>query len=169
MRSKELLITINEIRRRNLIALEETWGGPTRLAEKLGLSGPSYLSQMTRPPLSGSEQKKKKNNKTGRMISEHTARKFEQALSLPRGWMDQDHSKTADGQERRASNEAALFVQGDLLGAVIAALFKVEKEEKLVIAPAKKGRAAALIYQDALAHGGQISIDYVRKIIGLLR
>jgi DNA-binding transcriptional regulator YdaS (Cro superfamily) len=58
---------MQEVRRASLKVLIAQWGGPTSLAKKLGLSGPSYLSQL----LSGL-----------RPITEKCARKTEDALEL---------------------------------------------------------------------------------------
>lgn len=64
---------IMEVRRKRLGTLIKQWGGPTNLANKLGLSGPSYLSQL-----------RSKN----RPITEKVARGIEAKLQLPPGWFD---------------------------------------------------------------------------------
>lgn len=65
------------VRRANLKRLYAIHGGPTRLAELLGLANGSYLSQMAGG---------------NRPIRDRWARKIEETLRLPRGWMDTDHA-----------------------------------------------------------------------------
>lgn len=73
------MTTIAKIRVHNLRALMEQWGGPTSLATKLGHANGSYLSQMAGPNPS-------------RAVSEKVARKAEEILSLPLGWLDTQHT-----------------------------------------------------------------------------
>jgi len=61
------------VRRANLRALIEQWGGLRALARKLGYLQAPFLSQM---------------NSGNRAITEKTARRIESTLKLPPGWMD---------------------------------------------------------------------------------
>lgn len=69
------MATIYEVRRDNLRKYIEEHGGPTSVARALGLSGPSYLSQLTTA-------------NRYRYVSEKTAREYETKLGLPEGWFD---------------------------------------------------------------------------------
>lgn len=66
---------VMEIRRKKLGMLIDQWGGPTKLANRLELSGPSYLSQL-------------RQTESRKPFNEKTARKFEEKLNLPSGWFD---------------------------------------------------------------------------------
>ena len=78
-------MTNDEIRRANLITLIAKAGGVGKCADALGLSS-SQVSQWK----NGSPD-----SKTGkkRTIGDDSARKIEIAFGVPRGWLDQDHSK----------------------------------------------------------------------------
>jgi len=66
--------TMQDIRRGNLRALVERYGGQGALARKLGLKKGAFISQvLSTPPV--------------RPISEKTAAKWEKKLELPDGWM----------------------------------------------------------------------------------
>lgn len=67
--------TIYQVRKENLRRYVDEHGGPSSVAKTLGLSGPSYVSQ-----LSGAE--------ANRPFSERTARKWEEKLGLPAHWFD---------------------------------------------------------------------------------
>jgi len=64
---------IQLVRKLNLRALVALYGGPSRLADRIGYGGPSFVCQMT----SGKKA-----------ITEKTIRKIEKELGLPYGWMD---------------------------------------------------------------------------------
>lgn len=63
----------NDVRRANLRHVVDELGGPTGVAKRLKLSGPSWLSQL----ISGH-----------RPFTEKTARKFERILGLKQGSLD---------------------------------------------------------------------------------
>lgn len=67
----------SDLRRSNLRRVVDELGGPTGVAKRLKLSGPSWLSQL----ISGH-----------RPFTEKTARKFERALGLKQGTLDQENA-----------------------------------------------------------------------------
>jgi hypothetical protein len=73
---------IYDTRRRNVRQLIANWGGPTRLALKLGHANGSYVSHVAGPNPS-------------RTISENVARAIEQKLALPRFFLDKDNNAPA--------------------------------------------------------------------------
>jgi hypothetical protein len=81
--------SVYDQRRENLRGLMTQWGGPTSLAKKLGHSNGSYVAQLVGPNPS-------------REISEKVARDMEAKLSLPVGWLDQEHT----GNGRQVDDEA---------------------------------------------------------------
>ena len=133
-----------EVRRANLKVLIAQWGGPTSLAKKLGLSGPSYLSQL----LSGL-----------RPITEKCARKYESALDLPPAWMDEEHD------ESKAKPAA---VDSRLVTTVIKMVGAALEEAKAQVAPTKFSDLVAMAYEEALRYG-QPSEEFIKRLIKLIR
>jgi hypothetical protein len=76
MRNSEHMQHVYETRRENLrLLIGSRADGVKQLAQELGYSGQSFLSQMAGPnPV--------------RNVSETTARAIEQKLGLPAGWLD---------------------------------------------------------------------------------
>jgi hypothetical protein len=72
-----------EIRRANMLALAEEFGGLAALAEKTGTDA-KYLSQV-------------KNRWNGRGMGDDVARRIERKLEKPKGWMDVLHTKNHSG------------------------------------------------------------------------
>lgn len=66
-------MTIQDVRRAKMRRVVDELGGPTGVAKRLKLSGPSWLSQL----ISGH-----------RPFTEKTARKFERTLGLSSGFLD---------------------------------------------------------------------------------
>lgn len=102
-------ITIHDIRKRNLeIILETEFGGvKARLAKAMGVS-PNNISRYF------------SNTKDGRTVSDDTARKVEDAVKKPRGWMDSLHQETND-PELDALMEQAKKEDPETLKAVLLA------------------------------------------------
>lgn len=130
----------------NLRALIVQWGGPTSLAEKLKLSGPSYVSQLVggiRP------------------ITEKTARKFERALGLTPGWMDAPNTGSS-GPQRAANIDDRLMVQAvGLVGAKL-------QESNLQLRPEKFAELVSLAYGDAVKNG-KLDEQFIERLVQLTR
>lgn len=76
-------ITIDEIRRANLLVLiDESGGKRAALAEKIN-TNPAYISQLLTP-----------NAEKRRSIGDDLSRRLEESYKKPRGWMDKDHTPT---------------------------------------------------------------------------
>lgn len=135
---RRLLIMDSDTRRQNLRLLAAQWGGPTGLAKKLGLSGPSYLSQLTRGT---------------RPITEKTVRKLEKQLGLPAGWLDGVHEQ----KEQPAAIDEQLMRRVVLMvGAVL---------EGLGVNPgaAKFADLVELVYEDAVSKK-TVDEDFIRRL-----
>lgn len=76
MNSEAAMTTIYEIRRENLRTLIRERGN-SELSKAAGYSSASYISQMA-------------GRKARRQVTEQTARKIEDGLSLPQYWLDQE-------------------------------------------------------------------------------
>lgn len=83
------MVTINEIRRRNLASLKEKYGSWRSLADAFGVSE-SQLSQWVNASA---------DSRTGRPrgMRDSTCRKLEQAIGLKQGWLDLSHAISANG------------------------------------------------------------------------
>jgi hypothetical protein len=132
-----------DVRRAKLRSLIAQWGGPSPLAKKLKLSGPSYLSQL----LSGH-----------RPITEKTARQFENELGLPPGWMD----------DERHTNGKPATVDDDLVTRVVLLVGAALEEAKLTVKPAKFADLVAMAYDEAI-RTGELSEMFVKRLINLTR
>lgn len=133
-------------RRANLRDLIEQWHGPLTLAKKIGYSNASFLVQMAGP------------NPT-REVTEKTARKVEQVLGLPAGWMDEP-----PGRENTPNK-----VNISLVTTVIRAVMQTADDEGIRLSPVKLGDMVALVYADAESHGGSVRSDYIQSIIKLMK
>lgn len=137
---------VYERRREHLRLLIEQWGGPGALARKLGYKNSSFLVQMCGPSPT-------------REVTEHTARRIEQALALPTGWLD-DHS----------DNKAAVpHVDMSQVATIIRVLVQTAEDEGIKLTPAKLGDLVALVYQDAEAHDNKIRQDFIDKVLQLVK
>lgn len=132
-----------EIRRTNLKVLIAQWGGPTSLAKKLKLSGPSYLSQI----VGGS-----------RPVTERTARKLEKELGLGSGWMDINHETDA----KPASLDDSLVTRAILLVGTSLA------EIGITVAPTKFAEIVTLVYGEA-ERSGRLDEQLAHRIVNLLK
>lgn len=134
---------MQEIRRKNLAVVSEQWGGPSGLAKKLELSGPSYISQM----LGGH-----------RPITEKTARKYEAELDLPPGWLDEERS----GRPQPAPVDDRLFRK------VVALVDAMLNEEKVELSRVKFGDLVIMVYEEHQRRG-TIDEDFIKRLIKLVR
>lgn len=86
--------TTSEIRLDNLNILVKEAGGVTELSKRTGYKQPSYLYQIINR--TAVQNGKPKN------IGAAMAKKLEQAMSKPSGWMDQSHIKTIEANSTYA-------------------------------------------------------------------
>jgi plasmid maintenance system antidote protein VapI len=132
-----------DTRRKNLRLLAAQWGGPTGLAKKLHLAGPSYISQLVNG---------------NRPFTEKTARKFESELELPAGWMDQDHQAPV----RVARVDESLVRQ------VVLTVGAVLEEMHVSLSPTAFADLVEVVYEDA-ARRGELDEAYVRRVARLTK
>lgn len=146
---------IAEQRRKNLkLIVAENGGSPSTVAAAIGLSGPSFISQMT----SGK-----------RNISENTARKLEAAYHKPAYWMDQPHSSTTSFQSHDPhAGDGARVVNVDpsFIGASVQAVVEIQQELNAQISPEKYADIVDLVYRHSQAQG-VIDRDFARRLIKL--
>lgn len=129
-------------RRDNLSKLIDKWHGTTPLAKHLGLSGPSYLSQLaggTRP------------------FSEKTARKFEEKLGLPLGALDAMEGAPA----------AFAGTDHSLIAASVRAVGEELGRHKITLSSQKFAELVAVVYEHAVSANGKIDSVYISKVIKL--
>lgn len=138
-----LLSMNSETRRQNLRLLTAQWGGPTGLAKKLGLSGPSYLSQLTRGT---------------RPITEKTVRKIEQQLDLPHGWLDGTHD----------AKEEAAPIDEHLMRRIVLAVGAVLEELDINPGASKFADLVELVYEDVARKKG-IDEAFIQRIAKLTK
>lgn len=126
-------MAIDDIRRENARALAKKAGGPARFAEKTGMSD-SQVSQII-----GKNPTKN--------IGGNLARKIEEALSLPRGWMD-----TPEGGNRLvdvSGPNTAGFISVDELTRLVTLYEKAAPGTREMLLDALEGAVA----QDAFIRG----------------
>lgn len=134
-----IVTDILDTRRARLRLLIAQWGGAVNLAGRLGYDSSSYISQMT----------------TGvRPISEKTARKIENTLDLPTGWLDKDDAQPARPAplDTRLLSNVVMLVQ----------------QSGITLAPAKFSEVVALVYEQAIA-SGQLDERFIERVIKLTR
>ena len=125
----------------NLRLLIAQWSGPSALAKKLHLSGPSYLSQL----IGGA-----------RPVTEKTARKYESLLGLPSGWLDEP--RDAGGKTAR--------VDADLVTRAVLLVGALLEETGTTVKPSKFADIVAMVYEEA-ARGGELREGFVKQLINL--
>lgn len=131
-----------QVRRANLRNLIEQWDGPTNLAIKLDYSNASYLVQMAGPHPT-------------RAIGEKVARRIEQALELPVGWMDQP-----PGQTPKVDTQTVFEVLKEVT--------RLIEAEGASIPMSKLSEIVALAYKD-YETSLRIRPDYISLLIRLAR
>lgn len=94
-----------------------------------------------------------------REVTEKTARKTEQVLGLPAGWLDEDPSH----------NESATKVDMSLVALVIRAVMQSAEDDKIRLSPSKLGDIVSLVYTDAEYNGHVIRPEYVKSILQLVK
>lgn len=137
---------IFEYRRANLRNLIEKWHGPLTLSKKLGYSNASFLVQMCGP------------NPT-REVTEKTARKIEDVLGLPAGWLD----------DTPGHNERAAAVDMSLVSMAIRSVMQTADEERIQLSPTKLGDIVAFVYRDAESNDNIVRPEYVKQILQLAK
>jgi hypothetical protein len=134
--------SVYETRRYNLRKLISTWGGPTSLAKKLGHSNGSYIAQLAGPH-------------PRREVSEKVAREIEGQLSLPVGWLDQEHAEA-----RQVDNQ----VLSDCVRAVAAAL----RDAGHRATPDQMADLAGLAYEHTKLTG-RVDETFINKLVRLTK
>ncbi len=134
-------MTVHDVRRENLRALIRQRRGPTRLAQELGYTNGSFLSQIAGPrPI--------------KEISEKTARTIEDKLHLPEGYLDRGAEAAAGVLDERMLVDATreVYNQATALG--------LDAE--------KVAHAVSLVYLQARATG-KVDSEFVQKLLQLAR
>lgn len=134
--------TVYDLRRHNLRALAQQWGGPTSLSRKLGHSNGSYLAQLIGPHPS-------------REISEKVAREIEGRLNLPSGWMDHEH-----GEARPVDDET--------LSSCVRAVAATLRDAGHKATPDQLADLAALAYEHAKLTG-RVDETFIKRIVRLTK
>lgn len=133
---------MQSIRRENLRRLATQWGGVGKLAEKLGYANASFMVQMIGPnPI--------------REVTERTARRTEETLGLPTGWID---TNTQDGPPLHDTRIV------DLVRMVAAEI----RQAGVTVDLEKFADVVALVYQHCESVG-KIDPTYVKTIVGILK
>ena len=135
-------------RRENLRKLMTERGGPLVLAKRLGYRNSPFLIPLAGP------------NPT-REISERTARAIEQALDLPELWLDEPH----DGPAERKSAD----VNTETVASAIRICAEVCEELGVALKPVKFADLVTLAYSDAASSGAPVRVDFVRKLVQLMK
>lgn len=132
-----------ELRVKNLRELTLQWGGPSSIAKKLKISGPSYISQL----ISGH-----------RPLTEKSVRRFEKELGLPVGWFDKDHDNPTP----------ATPLDDSLVTRVIVLVATVANEQGVAIRPEQLAEVVSLVYGEA-QRSGRLDEQLVNRIVSLLK
>lgn len=125
-------------RRENLRALIHQHRGATNLSKMLGLTSPSYLSQMVGP-------------RRSRQVTEKTARDIERKLLLPSGWLDQQPTVRPVNVDDGRVQEVVLLV-GQLL-----------KDTHTTVSPEQFAGLVALAHERQ-----GLDETYIRRLIHLV-
>ena len=110
-------------------------------ADRLGHSGPSYLSQLAN---------------AHRPVTEKTARKFEQSLGLREGWLDEDTHEPVK----------TLPACPAILGQVVQAVSEEMESQHVSVDPPRMAAVVTMVYEHAQPLG-HVDPDYVRKVVQL--
>lgn len=133
-------------RKQNLANILREQGGATSFAIKLGLEGPSFLSQMVNGH---------------RVITEKTARRIEAAADKPEYWMDHAHSAT-EGM----GPAATVQVDPSFVAAAVKMVAEIQQEFKIALDPEKYGEIVNLVYEHA-QRTGKIDRDFSMRLVKL--
>lgn len=136
-----------ENRRASLRLLVEQWGGPLPLSKKLGYSNASFVSQMSGPHPT-------------REVTEKTARKIEELLGLPVGWMDTEHRE-------KPSVVAPTPIDVSLVARIVRVVAQTAEDGGVALTPDKMGDVVALVYGDAERRGGDIDNAFLNRVLRL--
>lgn len=163
--------SISDVRRANIRALVEERGGLSKLSRALGYKNPSFLSQMT--------------SATGatREVTERSARRIEEALGLPTGYLDERHDAPTPARQPQAdavvstpSGSVAVEVKSgpvpeqsvQFFTDVVRAVGAACDEAGVNLAPAKFADLILLVVSDS-AERGAPRVDRVKQLVHLLR
>jgi hypothetical protein len=138
------MATAFDNRRENLRRLIEQWNGPAALAAKLGYKTASFMVQMAGP------------NPT-REVTEKTARKIEDDLGLPAGWLDgKPDTRPSPGVD---TNQVAEIIR--LVG-------HTAEEMGVKLPNTKLADVVALVYSDAQTNK-TLRVEYLQQLLRLLK
>lgn len=132
----------NENRRDNLRRLQDEYGGPKTLAEKLGYANSSFLVQMTGP------------NPT-REVTEKTARKIEEKLGLEENSLDWPARDKRSASRHTVHEPSATYARphGDTAPTVeiIRALGSIMERDRISVSPTKLADIVAFALQSNMS------------------
>lgn len=166
------MATVADYRRENLRRLIDAHDGPSKLAQKLGYTNASFLSQMAGPnPI--------------RSVTEETAREYEKQLGLPPGSLDvevelEHEQRLLEGRSPGRGSRAAPLPTGELeaqvkrldtqdMMALVRMVGRVCAEENVNLSPMKYSDIVALVIEDCEVRGGQLRHEYIRTLVGLTK
>lgn len=134
------MATIYEIRRDNLRSIIAERGS-TSVAKACGYNGPSYMSQMA-------------GKNPSRPITEDNARKFEQGLGLPKGWLDIERTPYGQPVENTPPPETqdkpipVTMVDMDRFTQVATRVRDTAKDQGVPLTTAKFTEIVSLVYEN---------------------
>lgn len=149
------MLSIFDIRRDNLRRIFKERGGSSEVAKLLGYTSGSFMAQLAGP------------NPT-RKLTDKNARRFEEMLGLPQGWMDTTESGQRAGMQSPLA-EAPNREMAAAITEVIRLVGSVAQEEAVDMPPARFADVAAIAVQDALEHGGVARESHIRSVVRLLK
>lgn len=130
-----------------------------RGAKQLGYTNASFLSQMAGPnPMRG--------------ISEKTARRFEAALGLARGWLDTVHDSpvaAAPVSTIRPVEKKPEHTSVGLTADVIKLVGKLFDEEGVSLSAMRFADVVALAVMDAVEHENEARPEHIRSLVRLVK
>lgn len=137
---------LNEQRRANLRQVLIEQDGPASFAKKLGLSGPSFLSQMVNGH---------------RVITEKTSRRIEKAAGKPEYWMDHAHS-SVEGM----GPASTVHVDPSFVGGAVQMVAEIQQELNATLSPEKYANIVNLVYENA-QRTGKLDRDFSMRLVKL--
>lgn len=144
-------LTIERIRLENLRGLIDTHRNATRLAQELGHANPSYVSHML---------------KGRRPLTEKTARRIEEKLNLPRGWLDVPQHKTQRVAKTNANSSSnAEEFDHDLYARVAAAVSSAVAKAGTRIDQRQYIAIVELACDFAFCSNGVVDEEHIRKLL----